>query len=66
MVALPHSLFFGNGCLVISPDNLVAIHEMEMCLYNLMVKDRNKCTIPFNILILCMDQEIDLCYACYI
>jgi hypothetical protein len=66
MLALPHSLFFGDGCLVSSPDNLVAIHAIEMCLYNLMAKDRNKYTNPFNILILCMDQEIDLCYACYI
>jgi hypothetical protein len=66
MVAPHHRLFFGDGCLVSSPDNLVAIHEIEMCLYNLMAKDRNKYTIPFNILILCMDQEIDLCYACYI
>ncbi len=66
MLTLPYSLIFSDGRLVSSADNLVAIHEIEMCLYNLMAKDRNKYTIPFNILILCMDQEIDLCYACYI
>ena len=42
MLALSTVYFFSDGCLVSNPDNLVAIHEIKMCLYNLMTKDRNK------------------------